>query len=118
MRILFVESDRDLRIFFGTKLKDEFNGTIDIASTGKDAMKLLKTERPYHVIIADYNLSKGTGVDLFRFKIRNQIHGSFIFFGFTKEAFYCSTENYLQVDKPNFGLLCQRIREALSSRFL
>ena len=117
MRILFVESDRDLRIFFSSKLKEEFNGTIDIASTGKEAIKLLKTERPYQVIIADQILSKGTGVDLLRFKVRNQIHGTFIFFGFINQDIPYPTDNYLQVDKPNFGLLCQRIREVLSSRF-
>ena len=110
MRILFIENDRELRVFFGLKLKSEFRGTIDIASTGKEAMKLLKTEQPYDVIVSDYFLSKGTGLDLLRFKIKNNIAGSFIFFCTAREEVPYSKEEYHQVDKFSFGLLCEKIR--------
>ncbi len=37
MRILFVESDRELREYFGAKLRSEFKGTIDIVPSCKAA---------------------------------------------------------------------------------
>ncbi|GEM_PF-3300471 len=116
MRILFVESDKDLRAFFGSKLRDEFNGTIDMVATGKEAIKLLKSERPYDVIISDYFLPKGSGVDLLHFKIKNEITGSFIFFCSSKgEIPYLKEENQ-QVDKFSFGLLCNEIRRNAERR--
>lgn len=112
MRILFVESDRDLRDIFGSKLREEFKGVIDIASTGKEAMKLLKNERPYNVIVSDYFLHKGSGADLLHFKIKNDIAGSFIFFCTVKGEIPYSQEEYQQVDKFSFGLLCEEIKMA------
>lgn len=109
-RILFVESDRDLRSFFGSKLRDEFKGTIDIVSTGKEAIKLLRNERPYDVIISDYFLSNGSGLDLLHFKVKNQINGAFIFFCTVKAEVPYPHEGYLQVNKFSFGLLCNEIR--------
>jgi CheY-like chemotaxis protein len=110
MRILFIESDRDLRSFFGSKLKDEFKGTLDIVSTGKEAIKLLRTERPYDVIVSDYFLPNGSGLDLLHFKVKSQINGAFIFFCTFKGEIPYSQEEYLQVDKFSLGLLCEEIR--------
>lgn len=75
-----MESDKDLRLFFGDKLMNEFNGAVDLASTGKQAIKLLKSEKPYDVIISDFKISKGTGLDLLAYKIKNNLEASFIFF--------------------------------------
>ncbi len=111
MRILYVENDKDLRTFFGTKLKEEFKGTIDLVATGKEAIKLLRSERPYDVIISDYLLSKGSGTDLLRFKIKNEITGSFIFFCSVKGPIPYSQEDYQQVDKFSFRLLCEEIKK-------
>jgi DNA-binding response OmpR family regulator len=53
MRILFVEDDADLGEILGRKLKEEFKGVVDIASSGKEAMKILREEKPYDVIVSD-----------------------------------------------------------------
>ena len=111
MRILLVENDRELRAFFGSKLKDEFKGTIDLASTGKEAIKLLKTQIPYDVIVSDLVLPNGTGIDLLHFKIKNEINGSFIFFCTVKGGVPYPQDKYQQVDKFSFGLLCEEIRK-------
>lgn len=110
MRILFIESDKDLRSFFGSKLRGEFNGVLDIVSTGKEAIKLLRTERPYDVIISDYFLPSGSGLDLLHFKIKNQINGAFIFFCTIKGEIPYPQEEFVQVDKFSFGVLCESIK--------
>ena len=109
-RILFVESDKDLRSFFGSKLKDEFKGTIDIVSTGKEAIKLLRSERPYDVIVSDYFLPSGSGLDLLHFKVKNHINGAFIFFCTVKGEIPYPQEEFVQVDKFSFEVLCESIR--------
>ena len=109
-RILFVESDKELRAFFGAKLKEEFRGTIDIASTGKEAIKLLRTERPYDIIVSDYFLTNGSGLDLLHYKIKNSISGTFIFFCSIKVEIPLQEEVYLYVDKFSFGLLRENIK--------
>ena len=111
MRLLFVESDKDLRAYFGSKLKEEFKGTIDLVANGKEAIKLLKTERPYDAIITDYFLPKGSGVDLLHFKIKYEIAGSFIFFCSIKGEIPYSLDTYQQIDKFSFSLLCKKIWE-------
>ncbi len=114
MRILFVESDKELREFFGHKLFDEFKGTIDIVTTCKEAIKLLRTERPYDVIVCDYSVSKGSGTDLLHFKVKNEITGSFIFFCSFKGEIPYSSKEYQKVDKFSFGLLCEKIKNTTS----
>lgn len=109
MRILFVESDKDLRLFFGSKLKEEFKGTIDIVASCKEAIKLLKTERPYDVIISDYFHVNGSGIDLLNYKLKNKIVGKFIFFCTVRAEMPFKNCEYEQVDKFSFGLLCKLI---------
>lgn len=110
MRILFVESDNDLRAFFGSKLREEFKGTIDIASTGKEAIKLMRSERPYDVIIGNHYLSKGSGADLLHFKIKNKITGAFIFFSAVQAYVQFPEDEYQQFDQFCFRLLCEEIK--------
>lgn len=112
MRILFVESDQDLRAFFGSKIKEEFKGIVDLVATGKEAIKFLRFERPYDVIISDYFLTKGSGTDLLQFKIKHNITGSFIFFYTAIGEINCPREEYLLVNKLSFRFLCEEIRRA------
>lgn len=79
-RILYIESDKELRFFFSSKLKDEFRGVVNIASTVKQAKKLLIEEEPYNVIVLDYCLADGSGIDILKFKIRHRIEGRIFFF--------------------------------------
>jgi DNA-binding NtrC family response regulator len=116
MRILVIENDSELRTFFGTKLKDEFKGTIDLVSTVKEAINLLKTERPYDVIVSDFDLPNGSGFDLLHFKVKNGISGAFIFFGTVKGGIPYLSRNYQQVEKFSFGHLCQEIKRAYCLR--
>lgn len=113
MRILYAESDKELRAFFGSKLRSEFKGTIDLASTGKEAIKLLKAERPYDVIVSDLILSNGSGVDILHFKEKNNISGSFIFFCTVKEKIPSSGAKFIQVDKFSFCALSDSIKKSV-----
>ena len=112
MRLLLVESDKDLRAYFGSKLRDEFKGTIDLVGSVKEAIKLLRSERPYDVIISDYFYPKDSGVDLLHFKNKNDITGSFIFFCSSKRGIPCSGNTYQEIEKFSFALLCAEIRKA------
>ena len=109
MRILFVESDRELREYFGAKLRSEFKGTIDIVPSCKAAIKSLQNERPYDVIISDYFLPNGSGLDLLHFKIKNKINGSFIFFCTVKGEVPYAKEEFQQIDKFSYSSLVVKI---------
>lgn len=111
MRILFVESDKDLRDFYGPKLSDEFKGTVDMVATGKEAIKLLKTQRPYDVIVSDYYLTKGTGLDILRFKIKNNVLGTFIFFSSKRPEIPYPQDQVHQVNKFSIWDLCYKIKD-------
>lgn len=110
MRILYVEDDAFLRNVFSAKLKEEFKGVIDTASSGKEAIKLLKCEKPYDFIISELLMMKGTGLDLLRFKTKNRITGSFIFFTCSK-VFNTELGESVVIEKVNFPQLRITMRE-------
>lgn len=114
MRILYVEDDAFLREVFTVKLKDEFKGVIDTASSGKEAIKLLKCEKPYDFIVSEFQLNKGSGLDLLRFKMKNGIKGNFIFFTCSR-VFNTELGESVVIEKVNFSQLRHTIRE-LGSR--
>jgi response regulator of citrate/malate metabolism len=116
MRILYVEDDAFLREVFTVKLKHEFKGVIDTASSGKEAIKLLSCERPYDFIVSEFQLTKGSGLDLLKYKIKNGIKGSFIFFTCSK-GFNTEARESVVIEKVNFSQLLTTIRE-LGSRLV
>jgi CheY-like chemotaxis protein len=113
MRILFVEPDQFLIKFYEAKLKNEFKCHIDLAVSGKEAIKLLNTEKPYDVIVTELYTPKGSGVDLLRFKRRNSIKGAFIFFCTVMEEIPANLGDVYKVDKFSFGLLCKEIKKSV-----
>ena len=111
MRILFVESDNELRAFYGSKLRDEFTGTIDLVATGKEAIKLLRSERPYDVIISEIYTFKGTGLDLYRFKIRNKIRSKIILLSLGMANKITLGNGLSVISKVDLGTLFKEVSE-------
>lgn len=112
MRILFVEDDEDLRHIIGDRLNNEFQGVIEIASSGNEGIRLLEAGRPYDIIISDYSMPDGSGVDLLRFKLKNGLRTPFIFFTHTiNPEIPLHPAEYLVIDKTKFDLLCDEVRK-------
>lgn len=113
LRMLFVEDDEDLRHIFLYKLRDEFEGLIQTAQSGNEGIEFL-TKNSFDIIISDFEMSNGSGLDLLRFKIEKNISSPFIFFthALNPRIPYSSTE-YTIVGKNDFQVLCKEIRKQL-----
>jgi CheY-like chemotaxis protein len=116
MKILFVEDDFYLREIFTEKLREHFPGIVDVAQSGNVAIKFLQTENSYDIIISDYDMDNGSGIDLLNFKIKNKLKMPFVFFTHTIQPEVPFPLNeYTIVDKNYFDILCEEIERLVKS---
>ncbi|MCM2350181.1 MAG: hypothetical protein NDI69_09170 [Bacteriovoracaceae bacterium] len=80
MRILLIEEENFVFSFLASKLKDGFHCHVDQVKHSQKGLRLLKTEKPYDFIIADYQTPASLGVELREFHVRHSIPGRFVFY--------------------------------------
>lgn len=65
--VIFVEDDEDIRELVTRQLKKRLRDVpvqFQTASSGNEAISLLKAGNEFHLIISDYHMKNGTGADL------------------------------------------------------
>ena len=106
-KVLLVDDDESLRRLLVHKLKQDFGFMIDEASSGFDAIKLIKQGIKYSLIISDYNMPDGNGADLQDFLVENNIPSYFFFY--TSEAQVKVNQSHQKfvgvIQKPNIEQL-------------
>lgn len=78
-RVLLVDEDESLRRLLVHRLKQDFSFVVDEASSGLDAIGLIKRGAKYSLIISDYNMPDGDGSVLQNYLVDNNIKGFFFF---------------------------------------
>jgi CheY-like chemotaxis protein len=68
MRILYAEDDLLIQEIIEGLLVDELGASVDVASSGNEAIGLLISNPDYDVIISDLEMPKGSGLDLLHLK--------------------------------------------------
>ena len=110
-KVLLVDDDESLRRLLVHKLKQDFGFMIDEASSGFDAIKLIKQGIKYSLIISDYNMPDGNGADLQDFLVEYNIQSYFFFY--TSEAnvkINPSHKSFLGlIEKPQFQELLEKL---------
>ena len=106
-KVLLVDDDESLRRLLVHKLKQDFGFMIDEASSGFDAIKLIKQGIKYSLIISDYNMPDGNGADLQDFLVENNIQSYFFFY--TSEAHVTVNQSHQKfvgvIQKPSIEKL-------------
>jgi response regulator RpfG family c-di-GMP phosphodiesterase len=78
-RCLVIEDDQEMSGFVAFIVESKFQGVATCASTIKQALECLKSQRAQiDLIICDYRLPDGTGGDVFRYLIENNIQIPYI----------------------------------------
>ena len=110
-RILFVEDDEYIREIYQLRLAKQFKAEVVCASSGKKAIAILKADTNFDVIISDYSMPDGLGIEVLGFKLSNSIDCPFIFFTNTFEPEIPFERNtYVEVvEKGKFDMLCQSV---------
>ena len=108
MRVLVVEDDRSIQRFVTRALARIIDGTFEVADTADGAIDLIKAatlDRPYDLVVSDFNLLRGTGGDVLEWV---QAHASyleprFLFFS-SDDAVAKLHKNYIEkpCDTPAF----------------
>lgn len=83
-RVLLVDDDESLRHLLVYRLKQDFGFVVDEASSGLDAISLIKRGAKYSLIISDYSMPDGDGSVLQNYLVDNNIKSFFFFY--TSEA--------------------------------
>jgi CheY-like chemotaxis protein len=106
MKILYAEDDFLIREIVETLLIDELNASVDVASSGNEAIELLLSNSHYDVIISDLEMPRGSGLDLLQFKIVSGIKIPFFLFtnAFNPIIPFPSSE-YQLIEKNDFEKL-------------
>lgn len=68
MRILYVEDDSLIRDCFAPMLRDGIqNSFLEIATSGFEAIEILRKDSSFDLIVSDFNMPNGDGAELLRY---------------------------------------------------
>ncbi|MEZ4873457.1 MAG: response regulator [Bdellovibrionales bacterium] len=113
-RILLVEDSEDLKLVLVDEIERWFPSEIVTASSANEALKVLKTDRRFDLVITDFCMPNGTGKDLFEMMNANQIEiptllfSSGVFGSYMQEDFDSCKQygNFVDfIEKPDFKKL-------------
>lgn len=110
-RILFIEDDEHIREIYGPQLGLEFGAEVVYACSGKEAITILGNDSDFDVIVSDYMMPDGKGIEVLGFKLKNNIRSPFIFFTNTVDPdIPFAQDSYVGVFcKMQFDKLCESI---------
>lgn len=96
MKILYVEDEKVMRDIFVPMIKLQAGRDPVVATSGNEAINILKNDPHFDLIISDYMMSNGTGDDLLSFISKEMLTIPFILFSNTLEPKISQThEQYL-----------------------
>lgn len=79
-RILFIEDDLNLRKIIGPQLQHDLGIEVTIASSGNEGIGLIKKNQFFLLIVSDFNMTDGTGLDVLNYLHLNQLKIPFFFY--------------------------------------
>jgi CheY-like chemotaxis protein len=79
-RILFIEDDEDIRHIIQSHIINSFDVDVVAVESGNKAIELLKNDLGFVLIISDYMMADGMGIDVLNFKISQKLEIPFVFF--------------------------------------
>lgn len=88
-KLLLIEDDLYIREIYGSNIGLKCNAEVDLASSGDEAIKILRRNIKYDFIVSDHSMPNGTGLDVLRYLETSDLKIPFLFF---------SSEVDLQVD--------------------
>ncbi|MFP5386741.1 MAG: response regulator [Bacteriovoracia bacterium] len=80
LSILLVEDDVYLREIYETQLAQDLNCKVSVAFSGNEAIHLLQENTSFNLIISDYSMPNGTGLDLLGYLEKNKANIPFYFY--------------------------------------
>lgn len=80
IRVLIVDDDDSIRELLAHKFNSGLNVEVTEASSGNEAIAILKRGEKFCLIVSDYNMEDGSGFDLLSFVTAAELRTLFIFF--------------------------------------
>lgn len=103
-RIFIIDDSPDTVLSLQIFLEKSYNCELTIARTGNEGIEILKRDNEFDVIVCDFMMNSGTGLDVLNFIYANEIKIPFIFFsGHAKELQCYKSEICIAIiDKMKF----------------
>lgn len=115
---MIVEDDEDARYILQSCLSETFPIELVIVECGNKAIGILKGDKNFSLIISDYMMPDGSGLDVLRFKVGQKLEIPFVFFTSTVDPYVPFNEtDYLGViDKWHVEDLLTLVERVLGNR--
>lgn len=116
MRLLIIEDSPDMILVLKDELAEKIKCELTISQSGNEGIEILKGVRDFDVIICDYQMKNGDGLDVLNFLNNQQINIPFIFFSGMAEALkqYESGICKAVIQKPDIATLKKTIAKVVS----
>lgn len=115
LRILLVDDDESLRQLLAVKLKQDLSAVVEQASSGNEAIGMIRLKKDYCIIISDFNMPDGNGKDLQDFLVKENIKSFFFFY--TSEKHIVTNPDHLSylgtIQKPSIGDLLESLVKSI-----
>lgn len=111
LRILVVDDEALLREVLSERLVTQLGATVLTACSGNQAIKLIEMGSKFDVIVSDYTMPDGTGVDLLSYVTQKNIPTMFVLFTGSTNLELPPTNNLFLgvIEKPNNNKLLETI---------
>jgi CheY-like chemotaxis protein len=103
LRVLVVDDLEDIQELLAFMLQSSFHATIETFSSGNQAIERLKKEPSFDLIVSDYQMPDGSGLDVFKFLKSQQQNTPFLFLSgndLKYELELQRAEGWKQINKP------------------
>lgn len=110
-KILIVDDEPSILHSLQAIISKNYNYEIKVASSGEEAISILGEEpKNYHLIISDFHMPNGTGLDLLKFIDNYNIKSFFIMFSSSEELIgHDLHHKAIHIEKPNIQKLIETI---------
>lgn len=105
-KILIVDDEPSILQSLKSIITKQFDIIVEQAASGQEAIDKLGESQDYHIVVSDFNMPNGNGLELFHFMHSNNIKSYFVLFSAYEEMKEHQIHNkVIHVEKPNIQKL-------------
>ncbi len=109
-KILLVDDEHSILQTLSELIVKQFGPIVEVATSAVEAMKKLEKSKDFHVVVSDYNMPDGNGLELANYMESKNLRSYFILFSGEENLLDLElSDRVIHIQKPNVEKLLQTL---------